>query len=265
MAESKRPGNEGPPTLAAEAQEWLTQGTHDCVGTEVVLRDPHTPYRLAVRREGGKQKGPITCVSVLTVRGWWFLEARPPKEGVSLVESIQASPQKLTTSGLGKKAIRPTLRKRWTITREHDLLAMVCRKAPRGGAGRWAREEDLGDLASYQKAYNIERRTEIEANFLDAVRGKRIAVLDHGGRPAAFAKLSGQTGNYACIGGMYTLPEYRKKGLGKRLTAFLIGELLKEKPAVHLIVDDDNEAAIALYRSLGFEEVGTCYMAYLKD
>lgn len=255
----------GPETLATEAVEWLAQGTHDCLGTEMVLRDPHTPYRLAVLREGGRQSGPITCVSVLTVRGWWFLEARPPKEAVRLVQSLQGTPRKLTTSGRVKRAIRPALRKRWTITREHDLLAMVCRKAPRGGAGRWATENDLPDLAAYQKAYNAERRVEVEADFLEAIEDRRIAVLDQDGRPAGFAKRSGLTRNYACIGGMYTLPEFRRMGLGRRLTAFLVGELLKERPAVHLIVDDDNTAAIALCRSLGFEEVGTCYMAYLKD
>jgi ribosomal protein S18 acetylase RimI-like enzyme len=32
---------------------------------------------------------------------------------------------------------------------------------------------------------------------------------------------------------------------------------------VHLIVDDDNVAAIALYLSLHFQEAGSCYMAYL--
>ncbi len=255
----------GPETLATEALAWLAEGTHDCLGTEVVLRDPHTPYRLSVRREDGKQKGPITCVSVLTVRGWWFLEARPPKDGVRLIDSIQGNPLKLTTSGRLKKAIRPALRKRWTITREHDLLAMVCRKAPRGGAGRWASENDLQDLESYQEAYNAERGAQIAPNFLEAVRGKMIAVLDHEGHPAAFARRSGMTEHYACIGGMYTLPEYRRTGLGRKITAFLIREMLEERPAVHLIVDDDNEAAIALYRSLGFEEGGTCYMAYLKD
>jgi ribosomal protein S18 acetylase RimI-like enzyme len=53
-------------------------------------------------------------------------------------------------------------------------------------------------------------------------------------------------------------------GTGRgRLTAFVTIALLAQRPAVHLMVDDDNIAALTLYRSLGFEEVGRAYMAYL--
>jgi hypothetical protein len=46
--------------------------------------------------------------------------------------------------------------------------------------------------------------------------------------------------------------------------AFITAAILAERPAVHLIVDDDNTAAIALYRSLGFYTTGRCYIAYLS-
>ena len=35
-------------------------------------------------------------------------------------------------------------------------------------------------------------------------------------------------------------------------------------PFVHLVVDEDNLAAIGLYRRVGFQEIGKCYMAYLR-
>jgi ribosomal protein S18 acetylase RimI-like enzyme len=41
------------------------------------------------------------------------------------------------------------------------------------------------------------------------------------------------------------------------------GTCTNDRPAVHLVVDDDNVTAIALYRSLNFERRGSCYMAYL--
>ncbi len=76
-------------------------------------------------------------------------------------------------------------------------------------------------------------------------------------------KRTADTARYATIGGTWTDPAYRGRGLAKRLTAFIIGELLRDRPAVHLIVDDDNAAAIALYRSLSFDAGGACYMGYL--
>ena len=69
---------------------------------------------------------------------------------------------------------------------------------------------------------------------------------------------------HSLIRGTWTDPTHRQRGLAARLTAFIVGSLLAERPAVHLVVDDDNAPAIALYRSLGFEELGRCYMAYLS-
>jgi len=59
-------------------------------------------------------------------------------------------------------------------------------------------------------------------------------------------KRSGETRNYACIGGTFTFTKYRRQGLAAKLIGFLINELLQERPAIHLIVDDDNFAAINL-------------------
>ncbi len=251
--------------IAGAAGEWLSRGSLDCLSVEVVLNDPHTPYRLLVRRKDGRTQGAITCVSLLTVRGMWFLECRPPSEGVALVEAFQGRPVKLTTSGKVKAAIRTALLKRWKLPREHDLLAMVCRRSLGSGSGRWATESDRHALEAYQAAYNKERDTAINPDWHDLVDRKQVAVLDVDGHPAAFLKRTGMTTKCVCIGGTYTLPEYRRQGLARRLTAFVVGESLRERPAVHLIVDDDNAPAIALYDSLGFRTAGRCYMAYFGE
>lgn len=251
--------------LATEAGEWLARGTLDCLSVEVVLRDPHTPYRLLVRRQGGRSQGPITCVSLLTVRGMWFLECRPASEGVKLVESLRGHPKKLTTSAKVKGAIRPALLARWDVPREHDLVAMACRRSLGRGSGRWATEADRQALEAYQKAYNAERGAAIAPDWDDLVERKQVAVLDVDGHPAAFLKRTGMTTRCVCIGGTYTLPEHRRQGLARRLTAFVVGEALRDRPIVHLIADDDNAPAIALYESLGFRTVGRCYMAYIGE
>ncbi|MCP3918670.1 MAG: GNAT family N-acetyltransferase [bacterium] len=80
-------------------------------------------------------------------------------------------------------------------------------------------------------------------------------MLERDRRVVSVLCRSGATPDYACIGGTFTFPEYRQRGLGKHLCAFLITELLHEVSAVQLIVVDDNLPAIALYRSLGFTTV----------
>ncbi|MBI5682628.1 MAG: ribosomal protein S18-alanine N-acetyltransferase [Deltaproteobacteria bacterium] len=52
-------------------------------------------------------------------------------------------------------------------------------------------------------------------------------------------------------------PDYRRKGIGKRLIKFIMDFLLnKSTRAVYLEVRDSNTAAQKLYRGFGFREIG---------
>jgi ribosomal protein S18 acetylase RimI-like enzyme len=171
----------------------------------------------------------------------------------------------VTASGKVKAWLRPRLLECGAaITREHNLLAMACRKPPDGGEGRWAGPSDRSALERYQTAYNDERATTTSPDWSALLSRPTVAVLEEEGRVVSVIKRTADTARYATIGGTWTEPSGRQRGLAARLTAFVVGQLLRERPAVHLVVDDDNAAAIALYRSLGFEEVGRCYMAYLS-
>ena len=59
--------------------------------------------------------------------------------------------------------------------------------------------------------------------------------------------------------GLAVAPEYRNLGIGERLTVRSL-ELLRSKdiPAVYLTVEPTNEAAIALYRKIGFVVTEVC-------
>ena len=73
--------------------------------------------------------------------------------------------------------------------------------------------------------------------------------------PAAFA-LVGVRGADAWIGGMATAPPYRRRGLGRRVMATALESARRRGcETVWLEVVDANEAAIALYRELGFTTV----------
>ena len=252
------------------ALAWLAQHARENLGTEISLRQagPDQHVSFAYRTGGG-----LAGVSVATPGGQWFLEADSLAATSDLVTDVGALaasagrwPAKLTVSGALKPWLGPLLAGQGVApVREHDLLAMVCSRPSAGGEGRWAREADRPALERYQELYNAERRTAITPDWGRVLERRTVAVLEEAGRIVAVVKRTADTARYATLGGTWTDPAHRGGGLAKRLTAFLVAALLADRPAVHLIVDDDNTAAIALYRSLGFERAGSCYMAYLDD
>lgn len=91
-----------------------------------------------------------------------------------------------------------------------------------------------------------------------------VAVLEHADRIVAVGRRTADTTRYATIANIWTTPACRRQGFAARLTAFLLAAALVDRPAVHLLVDDDNTAAIGLYRSLGFLDAGCAYTAHLR-
>jgi predicted GNAT family acetyltransferase len=88
-----------------------------------------------------------------------------------------------------------------------------------------------------------------------------VAVLEHN-RTIVSVVEWGATLRHGIVVGSFTVPEFRQQGFARRLLAFLTRELLKDYPAVKPWVDEDNWRAIALYRSLGFHPIGSCYTGY---
>ncbi len=95
------------------------------------------------------------------------------------------------------------------------------------------------------------------------IQRQQVAVLEHNGTIVSVVK-RGATLYHGVVVGSFTFPEFRQQGFARRLLAFFVGELLKHS-AVKLWVDEDNRGAIALYRSLGFHQVGSCYTGYFRS
>ena len=255
------------PAKLAWGVAWLTEHAHGNLGTELAIRaaiDGADQWHVGILDQHGGSAG----VSVWLPGGQWFLEADSETAALGLAALVgrgSETPTKLTTSAEVKESIRPwVIDHGWAIAREHDLLAMACTEPVVAGAGRWATPSDREALEEYQDLYNEERSTATAPDWAAVLSRRSVAVLDVDGRIVAVVKRNGYAGHYATIGGTWTRPECRGRGLATRLTAFITAALLQERPAVHLIVDDDNIAAIPLYRSVGFVEVGRCYMAYLR-
>jgi len=61
--------------------------------------------------------------------------------------------------------------------------------------------------------------------------------------------------NFAQLGGVYTAPHGRGKGIGKRLTSVMTERMLENGYNVNLLVMKDNIAAIKVYETLGYKVV----------
>jgi ribosomal protein S18 acetylase RimI-like enzyme len=64
------------------------------------------------------------------------------------------------------------------------------------------------------------------------------------------------------IGGVYVLPEYRNRGIGRRMTADFAGDLITQGRGLTLFVKKDNLAARKIYRQVGFKTVGDYRISY---
>jgi ribosomal protein S18 acetylase RimI-like enzyme len=76
---------------------------------------------------------------------------------------------------------------------------------------------------------------------------RRLARCRCGGEPAT-----------ALFVGVFVAPEHRRRGIGRRLLASLLGRLAERGgiETIRLNVTETQAAAIVLYRSLGFQAVG---------
>ena len=71
--------------------------------------------------------------------------------------------------------------------------------------------------------------------------------------------------NYVQIGGVYTLPEYRGRGIASSVINALIDHInKKEGKNVSLFVKTCNIKAIKMYKRLGFKERGSFAISYFR-
>ena len=130
---------------------------------------------------------------------------------------------------------------------------------------------DAALLFPLQRAYELEEVVIDRGLFSDTAclrmlrQGLRDDLVFHAvcdGRPLAKAGTNARGFGVDQIGGVFTVPGERGKGLARIVMAALLEAIFAEKPSACLFVKTTNEPAIALYERLAFRTVGGYTIAY---
>ena len=111
----------------------------------------------------------------------------------------------------------------------------------------WIPESGWGEVAELLTRANPGSYAQVGMEGVARWAGSRRAAA-----LAAVAADAWSCDEVGFISGVGTDPALRGQGLGRQVCALVTAELLQTRPVVALLVDADNDAAIALYRGLGF-------------
>lgn len=145
---------------------------------------------------------------------------------------------------------------------EVSLVLKPGRFVPQGpGRARLAEEEDLESLVRLERSFQfdylgyVSREWEIRLCMLRLVEAGVAALAHWEGEAVAKAEMGAVTPRADELGGVYTLPGFRRRGLAAAACSLLCGRSLARGKVVRLEARRDNHAALSLYRGLGFREL----------
>jgi predicted GNAT family acetyltransferase len=130
---------------------------------------------------------------------------------------------------------------------------------------------DADALFPLQKEYEMEEVVIDPSHFSDAqcmkflkhsLKEELVYVAERDGMPVAKAATNARGFAVDQVGGVYTVPPERGKGIGAVVVAELLKETFTEKQAACLFVKKRNRPAIALYDRLGFAPVTDYVISY---
>jgi predicted GNAT family acetyltransferase len=228
------------------------------------------------------EKGCVTGSVLLTASGLLLpLIADGSSPGPDLERMLRsAHPPVQSIMGTGRsasavEALMPTV----PTARIEYFLMSVSRQSARpalppqdsGVVVRMANESDAIALFPLQRAYELEEVVVDPRNFSDAqcmkllkrtLKEELVFVALENGVPIAKAATNARGFAVDQVGGVFTVPQARGRGLGRMVVSALLRRVLQEKEGACLFVKKKNRPAISLYERLGFAPVTDYVISY---
>ena len=144
---------------------------------------------------------------------------------------------------------------------------------PPGLSLRRAVSADLDALYPLQEAYEREEvltsihklnAAACRAALARALEGQLVFAAEEGGVLVAKAGTNARGFGTDQIGGVYTLPSRRGRGIAAALMAALLRDIVGAGRRPVLFVKPSNRPALSLYRGLGFEDIGDYRADYFE-
>ncbi len=128
---------------------------------------------------------------------------------------------------------------------------------------RPARDSDIPHLNRWRRMYKEERGILFDADLDAWVQTGRIFVYEAEKQVVAVAKFDLELPRLIEIGGVFTFPEFRKRGFGGKIVADLAGRIRAAGKMPTLQVDDQNGPALKLYEGMGWRSMGRLARVWL--
>ncbi len=117
--------------------------------------------------------------------------------------------------------------------------------------------DSSAQMVRQELAYEPRRgSSQFGASIRQMIETKLWWIGSENGRPCFFCNVGPWCKQTIQLQGVWTPPELRGRGLATASLAAICDRLLEVSPTLSLYVNDFNDAAIALYRRVGFEHVG---------
>lgn len=114
--------------------------------------------------------------------------------------------------------------------------------------------ELLVELYGRNLLFTYQAREEHRRRLLETLEaGGKIAFVERDGRAVSAARTSAIGHGMAMIGGVITLPEYRRQGYATACTGLLSQELMAGGYTPYLVYNPQDPAASRVYQRLGFQ------------